>query len=212
VRIGGSGKRRQCESALVRIGVSATRRQCESALVGNRQAASGPGYATECVHVWEGMASKAAAPTTRAAAALIATSAAPVSCRGCRRGPTWLRCALVRIGARLGFRAPAKVRWGCSGVAWLRGICSTVIGNTAQRRHVHAAAKHTRARWACAQEGDSRKGTLATCRARRCVAVRRWGTFEYADGVLGVLTWGTVEYSQWGTLRTSHGYYEYSHL
>jgi hypothetical protein len=57
-------------------GRSGNRPQCESALVGNVQAASGPGDATECVRVWEGMDSKAAAAPTRAAA-LIATSAAP---------------------------------------------------------------------------------------------------------------------------------------
>jgi len=39
-------------------------------LVGNVQAASGPGNAAECVRGKEGMAGKAAAPTTRAAAAL----------------------------------------------------------------------------------------------------------------------------------------------
>ncbi len=58
------------DGAEVRIGRSANQPQGESALVGNVQAASGPGYAAECVRGKEGKAGKAAAPTTRAAAAL----------------------------------------------------------------------------------------------------------------------------------------------
>ncbi len=105
-----------------------------------RQAASGP--ASACVRGKEGMASKAAAPTTRAAALNH-----PLVLRRLPRlprGPTWLRCELVRIGARLGFRAPAKVRLRYSGVARRPGICSAVIGSAAQRGHVPAAAEHTR--------------------------------------------------------------------
>ncbi len=133
------------------------------------------------------------------------------ACRGCRRGPTWLCCALVRIGARLGFRAPAKVRCGCSGVARLRGICSAVIGSAAQRSAGTCVQRLSTGACPRGHAHESRKGTYTTCRARRCVAVRRWGTFgthmgcsEYSHGVL--LS------SHSGTLRIGQGYCEYSHL
>jgi hypothetical protein len=147
------------------------------------------------------------AKTTRAAAALNRPQVLRRLPR-LRRGPTSLRCALVQTGARLGFRAHAKVRCGYIGVAWRRGICSAVIGSAAQRRHARAAAKHTRVpAWACARKQERHIHHLRRAPLYRRAAV---GCCWYSHGVLRVLTRGTLEYSQWYVLAT--GYCEYSHL
>ena len=77
------------------------------------------------------------------------------------------------------FRSHAKVRLRYSySVAWRGGICSAVIGSAAQRRHVRAAAEHTRVLCVLA------RGTVSThtCSVQRCARVvhridrrrRRW--------------------------------------
>jgi hypothetical protein len=171
--------------------------------MGNRQTASGPGYATERVRVREARRQRG-----RHKQPLLS----PQVLRRLpqlRRGPTSLRCALVQIGARLGFQAPAKVRWGYSGVAWLRRICSAVIGSAAQRRHARAAAKHRRVpAWASARKQERHIHHLPRAPLYRRAAV---GCCWYSHGVLRVLTRGTFEYSQWYSAYWQ-GYCEYSHL
>ena len=154
--------------ALRRRGRSANRPKGESALVGNVQAASGPGYAAECVRAWEGRNGRqggGADDTGRRRPESPTSAAPPAAAAG--GGRTWLRCALVRIGARLGFRAHAKVRWRYNGVAWRRGICSAVIGSAAQRGQVRAAAEHTRMLYVLARG----TGSTHTCGERRCARV-----------------------------------------
>ncbi len=173
-----------------------------------------------CACVGRNGQQKAAAPTTR-------FSCRPYRhkcCTACRdSGGGRPGCAVSSSGSVLGSASTLKLRCGGGiAIAWLGAVAAESAAHRLTRTHaahrsaavraqagkcVQRLGKRVPAR-ACARTGDSRKGTFTTCRARRCVAMRRRCAFEYFHGVLGLLTWGTF-HSRWGTLHTGQGYSTY---